>query len=499
MAGWLLFIVIACLLAGVALAAIGLRGRRVDDHRLCRRCGFDLSGTPDAVICNECGADLAARRAIRVGHRRRRGRVLAAGAALLAPALLVGGVMVWGWASGANWQRLKPAWWLVADLRDADLTDRRAAAVELSRRHGDDDLSESTVDSAIAAILDWQNDRALAWDPAAGVFVEQARLDGKVGDDAWTRYARQGFSLSLAVRPVIRQGEPLPVRIERDLRLGGPSLTWVLYAEQAEFSVGPYREGERARESGDMYGGLTGGIRVSGTTSASTLAGYDQVAGFTASLPPGKHRVRARLRAWVQEGDSSKFYSAPTEPPDTFLWSGELTLDDDLIVRPADAPADLFAPDDADVDAAMRTAVAVSAAMPSAYATPLELNVRLADSAPLPYLFSVEIQPAGGGEAVQFERGPSTMRDTLPDGTPAKVLDYLMVVDGQESALTTRASQPATRPSYPNGVDVVLRPSEAAVLRSTGGRPWGGTLVFRNVPVLDAATTDPPYFEPADE
>ena len=39
---WIAILVL--LLLGLALTALGLRGRRVDDHRLCRRCRFDLNG-----------------------------------------------------------------------------------------------------------------------------------------------------------------------------------------------------------------------------------------------------------------------------------------------------------------------------------------------------------------------------------------------------------------------------------------------------------------------
>src|SRR5215218_3121633 len=59
--------------AGIVLILFGTRGRRVDDHPLCRRCGFDLTGRPQTSDrCPECGADLSAHRAIRIGRRTRR-------------------------------------------------------------------------------------------------------------------------------------------------------------------------------------------------------------------------------------------------------------------------------------------------------------------------------------------------------------------------------------------------------------------------------------------
>lgn len=45
-------------LAALALLIRGWRGKRIDDHPLCRACGFDLSGNSDAKSCPECGAAL---------------------------------------------------------------------------------------------------------------------------------------------------------------------------------------------------------------------------------------------------------------------------------------------------------------------------------------------------------------------------------------------------------------------------------------------------------
>src|SRR5688500_20118731 len=54
--------VLVPLLAGMLFVRLGLRGKRVDDHPLCRRCGLDLFGLPEgATKCSECGADLSVR------------------------------------------------------------------------------------------------------------------------------------------------------------------------------------------------------------------------------------------------------------------------------------------------------------------------------------------------------------------------------------------------------------------------------------------------------
>src|SRR5215218_8796709 len=94
---------------GLALLVIGWRGRRTDDHPLCRRCGFDLTGRPpDSTRCAECGADIATSRAIRIGHRRKRGVV-----SLLA--MLTLGVRAFVNFDDINLMPYKPAWLLVRD------------------------------------------------------------------------------------------------------------------------------------------------------------------------------------------------------------------------------------------------------------------------------------------------------------------------------------------------------------------------------------------------
>ncbi len=68
------------LIAGGALVAVGLRGRRVGDHPHCRRCGFDLHGLPVGFgRCPECGATVETAggligSATQIGRRERRRR-----------------------------------------------------------------------------------------------------------------------------------------------------------------------------------------------------------------------------------------------------------------------------------------------------------------------------------------------------------------------------------------------------------------------------------------
>ena len=57
---------------GLVLVALGWRGKRLNDHPICRSCRFDLDGTlPDGT---EAGQGLSHRRSPKAMDRDRRGR-----------------------------------------------------------------------------------------------------------------------------------------------------------------------------------------------------------------------------------------------------------------------------------------------------------------------------------------------------------------------------------------------------------------------------------------
>lgn len=216
--GWLAGI---GLIVGVALTWLGLRGRQVDDHPICRKCGRDLFGLNlygehEPAVCPECGGKLDLK-SIRRGNRQRRPRLLASGLTLATPALLIlaGGVAL---AVGeVDVQRHKP----LALLRWEATPE---AVAELTRRLADDELSTDTAIAIAGAFLDDQGDAEQTWIPEKGDFIELVQMQGLLPADEWQRYFEQGLRPGVWIPMEWQRGKALPVGLRwEELRLGTPA------------------------------------------------------------------------------------------------------------------------------------------------------------------------------------------------------------------------------------------------------------------------------------
>ena len=204
--------------------ALGRRGRRVDDHPLCRGCGFDLYGLPgERDECPECGRKLVD---VRIGHRRKRNGFLVSGLLLAALGGGVLGLAVWGEVQQVGWQRVKPYGWLRTELAVGSTAMADAAMEELRRRMDAGMLDAEQVAGLVEEALELQADRSRPWNPEWGDFVQIVHAKGLVSDSHWEQYAREALegAFVLEVRPRVAKGERFAYRISKQSARVGHSL-----------------------------------------------------------------------------------------------------------------------------------------------------------------------------------------------------------------------------------------------------------------------------------
>lgn len=131
-----MIIIIASLisLAGLGIALLGIRGRRVSDALHCRKCRYELTGLDDPQQCPECGAQLAVPRAVRQGLRQKRVGIIALGSLLLLLGITPFTVTQIAAARDIDLNAYKPEWLLLMELGDSKARDGIVA--ELKNRFG---------------------------------------------------------------------------------------------------------------------------------------------------------------------------------------------------------------------------------------------------------------------------------------------------------------------------------------------------------------------------
>jgi hypothetical protein len=458
----LLILSLAVFLLSCMMIARGLHGRRIDDHPLCRRCGFDLTGRPeDSTRCSECGALLNDTRSIRIGHRQRRGPLIAIGMALLLPSLALLAGIIFVRAGNVDLTQYKPVWLLRRDL-DAGVSAQGAALKELARR--------SIAGKLSAAQAAGVADRALAilttptWQPAAA-FIEAAHAGNLLDTPRWTAYARQATAIALQVRPTVRQGDPVPIAVNlvspriaaagfvalfdwSDLRIDGvpagklPDARWANFGKHdGKFDMGSGR-----------YGSSYHNPEINGTVSRG--------------LSPGPHNVSVTLKLHLYNAaDLPNYNGSPAPPPDPAkeLAAFDLPLKAAFTICDAEhePPATIS-------DESLRPAVEAAVKVQSLMATAPGVNLSTGfNQPPVRFSFVVYLRPEGGQE----------IKTDIAQSCPPKA-NY------GYGSVTRTALGPATR------ADVIFRPDLDAARASVDNSPiWGREIIVRNVPVTQPAGT----------
>lgn len=216
-------------LVGIVLLIVGRRGVRTDDHPLCRKCGFDLFGMPEGgERCSECGSNIKAPRAMRIGHRRTI-YSWTIGAAVL---LLVGVP----WLSAAlvhsarqiHWVEFKPVWWLEINSGTGNREAREGALMELVTRLEADRLTAAQINSIVERGLTLQANEIEEWILPWGQFIETAAMEGKLSREQLTKYIKQGLVIWMGAA-TLRQGGPIWITVSCNAgRVGGKDRTLIL-------------------------------------------------------------------------------------------------------------------------------------------------------------------------------------------------------------------------------------------------------------------------------
>lgn len=189
------------LLAGLVVWLVGRHGKRVDNHPICRRCGFDLIGVDGVgkagttTVCPECGVTAEPRR-IRIGNRARRPGMMHAG--VLLAVLGVAGVGLLGAAvmRGASWHNFMPAWMLLYQAGRAETPGESVALVALTERIAKGEDRGWAVRQAVGRALELQSDPEYQWVREWGDLVEAAWHRGLVEEDEYQGFIQRGVQVT---------------------------------------------------------------------------------------------------------------------------------------------------------------------------------------------------------------------------------------------------------------------------------------------------------------
>jgi hypothetical protein len=184
----------ALLLVALTLIIWAWRGKRIDGHPVCRRCEYDLFGLPAGVPrCPECGADLGARRAVKSGNQRKHARGLTCGFVILPLAGGWLGTDIYHHVRQIDFERHKPVWLLLRDMRDADVIRRQDARDEFMRRLAAGELSDRQGRAVAAAGLDFLADPKNPWYREWMPLMGEICRRGKISPQLHARYVRWLF------------------------------------------------------------------------------------------------------------------------------------------------------------------------------------------------------------------------------------------------------------------------------------------------------------------
>lgn len=509
------------LVGGLLLIWAGRRGRRLNDHPVCRQCGFDLEGVyPESVTCPECGAGLKRDNSIRIGVRRRYPAMVVTGVVLAMMPLAPLGVVGYAALTGADVNAYMPVGVLLWEAKHGTPASAGKIADELTRRAQKKGLSASQYSRAIETALAMQADAAAPWSEAWGNFIGNAKLDGTLAKAADERFEENSALLKLETRAQTAAGTKLPVTIALDqARVGSGDLfvhTLTLVGAKVDGKKVEAKPGESAGgllggwsgrgmiqmtingvpvqpDGGDGDSGLLGQVNAAGSrvplnVFGAGTQGVDAVVSLPGDLPPGEHTIELDLERDVNTGRVAFGFPAPGGQ------GTPLTLKTKVTIAPVDELVEAVAPDaELTKQFAKRLRPGAIIAEPDGgdgSQTRAEVSFPLQDVKDLDVPLACDVILRSGTREWKIGELSSEPDKSKPTGTNIRSsFSSMIIINGRQVRSTSSGGDDKTVSGKAPGfdastADIILRPRATVALGNSDQKKYyNDEIVIPDVPV----------------
>ena len=215
-------------LAGSIVLVKGLRPKRRGTTPYCRGCGYNLTGgTLDAkqtTRCPECGRILNPPRAVVIGNRCVRPRVVVLGAVIVSFGIVgLGGVGI-ARARNVNWYHYKPTTWVLSDLENGGANLAGRASAELRLRMETSGLSSAqTHRLAEIGLGEQRKPRIRSWWSSPIELLGLICERGELTPSQRTRFFQNLLLIRARARSPVAAGDDVAVEFHYEWR--GPTRT----------------------------------------------------------------------------------------------------------------------------------------------------------------------------------------------------------------------------------------------------------------------------------
>lgn len=351
----LLLICTLAFLLGLTLLTLALRGRRINDHPICRRCKFDLVGIyPGVKHCPECGVSLVGHTTPRKGRRRRSPRLVLSGAAMLALPTVA---TVWTLLPSAGQYtlaRIEPRGLLQWELRHAPANAATGALAELQRRAGNG-ADPALLDAASDALLARHADTEIAWGPRLSDFLESRFAASALTTDEFRTYLDQMPCWSVTHPPRVHTGSSLDPWISgwmtADQHRAGSRSAYQIVPTLVGARIGGISQRLVPTDGGAVTPGHRSTFWPNGTVGVTSASGLQPQRIAAINAPPGDSTLESDWQIEIVDPRKGTIVAA---------WVRTITSP--LTVVPRDEPlTKLLGPDPA-IEQRLRKAIAIDRA-----------------------------------------------------------------------------------------------------------------------------------------